>query len=104
MSEDSNNKENISQHILPVSANLLGLCFILINFLQYWKMSKTVDTVLDNLVGVAIVLFLISSVLSYMSMRAKKKEVIYERIADYVFLSGLFFMTGVSLMIAFEVL
>lgn len=67
-------------------------------------MSKTVDTVLDNLVGVAIVLFLISSVLSYMSMRAKKKEVMYERIADYVFLSGLFFMTGVSLMIAFEVL
>ncbi|MDD5434387.1 MAG: hypothetical protein PH343_03055, partial [Nitrospira sp.] len=96
--------ENISKHILPVSANLLGLCFILINFLQYWKMSKSVDMVLDNLVGVAVVLFLISSVLSYMAMRAKKNEVVYERIADYVFLSGLFFMTGVSLMIAFEML
>ena len=104
MSENSNQKENISQHILPVSANLLGLCFILINFLQYWKMSKAVDMILDNLVGVAIVLFLISSVLSYMAMRAKKRSELYERLADYVFLSGLFFMTGVSLMIAFEIL
>lgn len=39
-----------------------------------------------------------------MSMRARKKAVFYERIADIIFLVGLFFITVVSLMMAFEVL
>lgn len=104
MPESFNERKNVSKHILPTSSNLLGLCFILINFLKFWKIDKKIDLVLDRFVGIAITLFLVASIFSYMSMRARKKAVFYERIADIVFLIGLFFITVISLMIAFEVL
>ncbi|MCL4490861.1 MAG: hypothetical protein M1510_03005 [Nitrospirae bacterium] len=104
MPESSNDRKNVSKHILPASSNLLGLCFILINFIKLWKMNKKVDMVIDKFVGMSIVLFLIASVLSYMAMRTGRKAVLYERVADIVFLFGLFFVTVISLMIAFEVL
>lgn len=104
MPENYDERKNVSKHILPTSSNLLGLCFILINFLKFWKIDKKIDLVLDRFVGIAITLFLFSSIFSYMSMRARKKTVFYERIADIIFLIGLFFITVISLMIAFEVL
>ena len=96
--------KNVSKHILPTSSNLLGLCFILINFMKLWKMNKRVDLIIDRFVGISIVLFLVASVFSYMSMRSVKKAAFYEKIADVVFLIGLFFVTIISLMITFEVL
>lgn len=104
MPESTDDRKNVSKHILPTSSNLLGLCFVLINFLKFWEMDKKIDLILDSLVGIAIVLFLFSSILSYLSMRSRKKAVFYERIADIIFLIGLFFITVISLMIAFEVL
>lgn len=104
MPESSDERKNVSKHILPTSSNLLGLCFILINFVKFWKIDKKIDLVLDRFVGIAIILFLFSSIFSYMSMRARKKAAFYERIADIIFLIGLFFITVISLMIAFEVL
>ncbi len=100
---DDGKNENISKHILPTSSNLLGLCFILINFLKFLKLSKKVDLALEIFVGMAITLFLVASVLSYMSMRSKKKGVYYEKIADIFFLTGLLFITALSLLVVFEV-
>lgn len=91
MPESYDERKNVSKHILPTSSNLLGLCFILINFLQLWKIDKKINLILDDLVGIAITLFLFSSIFSYMSMRARKKAEFYERIADIIFLIGLFF-------------
>ncbi len=104
MPEGYDERKNVSKHILPTSANLLGLCFILINFLKLWKMDKKLDMIIDKFVGVSIVVFLIASVLSYMSMRARKNAVFYERVADIVFLVGLFFITIISVMITFEII
>lgn len=104
MPESFDERRNLSKHILPTSSNLLGLCFILINFLKLWEIDKKIDLVLDTLSGIAITLFLFSSIFSYISMRARKKAVFYERIADIIFLIGLFFITVISLMMAFEVL
>lgn len=104
MPESFDERKNLSKHILPTSSNMLGLCFILINFLKLWEMDKKINLILDTLAGIAITLFLFSSIFSYMSMRARKKAVFYEKIADIIFLIGLFFITAVSLMIAFEVL
>ncbi len=104
MTQNSSEGKNVSKHILPTSSNLLGLCFILINFMKLWKMNKRVDIIIDRFVGISILLFLVASVFSYMSMRSVKKAVFYEKIADVVFLVGLFFITIISLMITFEVL
>lgn len=104
MPERNNDAKNVSKHILPTSSNLLGLCFILINFMKLWKMNKKVDIMIDRFVGISIVLFLVASVFSYMSMRELNKAALYEKIADMVFLVGLFFVTIISLMIVFELL
>lgn len=97
---ENENKKNISRHILPTSSNLLGLCFVILTFI---KLSKIADeTIIDESIGSLIIMFLISSIFSYASMRAKRKSELYEKIADYIFLFGLGLLTLVSLVIIFE--
>jgi uncharacterized membrane protein len=102
MSEITNNKRNISRHILPTSSNLLGLCFVILTFIKISKMLS--EVLIDELVAIAIIFFLVSSILSYASMRSKRWTEIYERIADIIFLTGLFLLSVVSVMITFEVI
>jgi len=96
------NNKNISKHILPTSSNLLGLCFVILTFIKLSKIAN--ETIIDESIGSLIILFLISSILSYISMRAGKKAEFYEKIADFIFLSGLSILTLVSLVIIFEVM
>jgi len=97
MAENFSEKKNISRHILPTSANLLGLCFVILSFIKISKLGF--ETIVDELVGIAIVLFLVSSVLSYISMRSKTKAEKYEKTADIIFLIGLFFLSLISIII-----
>ena len=93
----------MSRHILPTSANLLGLCFVIISFIKFWARGR-VETIIDDLVGVAVILFLFSSILSYTSMRSKRKTELFEKIADIIFLGGLVFLSAISLILVFEVI
>ncbi len=105
MADNSNERKNVSKHILPTSSNLLGLCFILLSLLKLSKLHKSIDILIDKFIGIPIVLFLIASAFSYMSMRAKRNEAFYEKVADIIFLVGLFSITVISIiMIVFEVL
>jgi multisubunit Na+/H+ antiporter MnhG subunit len=99
---ENENKKNISRHILPTSSNLLGLCFVILTFIKLSKVAN--ETIIDETVGVIIFSFLVSSILSYTSMRAKRKSELYEKIADFIFLVGLCLLSAVSLVIVFEVL
>jgi len=102
MSEAGDNRKNISRHILPTSSNLLGLCFVILSFVRIAKFAA--ETFLDELLSIAIVIFLISSVFSYASMRAKTRAESYEKVADSIFLSGLFMLTLISVVIVCEVI
>jgi hypothetical protein len=93
----------MSRHILPTSANLLGLCSVIISFIKFWARGR-VETIIDDLVGVAVILFLFSSILSYTSMRSKRKTELFEKIADIIFLGGLIFLSPISLILVFEVI
>jgi hypothetical protein len=95
-------RNNISRHILPTSSNLLGLCFVILTFIKLSKIAN--ETIIDETMGVIIFSFLVSSILSYASMRAKRKFELYEKIADVIFLLGLFLLTVISLVIVFEAL
>lgn len=104
MSESDNKKKNMSRHIFPTSANLLGLCFVILSFIKFWT-GGGVETIIDELVGVAIIIFLVSSVLSYVSMRFERKSEFYEKIADIIFLVGLFFLSLISIiLVIFEMI
>lgn len=87
MSDDRNGRKSISHHILPTSSNLLGLCFVLLSFM---KVTKTgLVTIIDELVAIAVVLFLAASIFSYVSIRTStKRSDRYEKIADIIFLAG----------------
>jgi hypothetical protein len=100
MSETANNKKNISRHILPTSANLLGLCFVILSFIRVLKLGN--ETIIDELVAVAIVLFFTSSFFSYVSMRSDRWAELCEKIADSIFLIGLFLLSIGSVLVAYE--
>jgi hypothetical protein len=100
MSEIRNDKKNISRHILPTSANLLGLCFVILSFIKVSKLGH--ETIIDDLTVIAITLFFTSSFFSYMSMRSNKWTELCEKIADSIFLIGLFILSVCSVLVAYE--
>jgi hypothetical protein len=102
MTMNDKDRKNISHHILPISANLLGLCFLILSLKKLWK-ADGVERFVDKLDGVAIIVFLVASVISYMSIRAKERSELYERIADLIFLAGLFLLTLIAAVTVLEI-
>jgi hypothetical protein len=91
-----------SPHILNTSATLMGLCFIVLTSMNFNNAKE--KTSVDELTAVAVLLFMISCFLSFLSIRSVKNSHRYEKIADYVFLSGLFFLFLITLQITLNVL
>ena len=83
--KDNNQENSRSPHILNASSNLLGLCFVVLTSLKVLKFSQT--TLIDELTIVATILFMVSCILSFLSIRGSIKR--YENIADFAFLLGL---------------
>jgi len=96
------NGKNVSHHILPTASNLLGLCFVILSFM---KITKTgMETIIDEMVSVAIVVFLTASILSYASIRSSMRADRLEKAADIVFLGGLVLLTVTALVTIFEII
>ena len=88
----SDYKKELASHILTTSANMVGVCLVIITGLNVGGLSR--GTVLDEVVSIAACLFLISASFAYLSMRHTKLRVIFFRdMADY------FFLAGISLMV-----
>lgn len=102
MSSDKNDGSNMSKHILPTSGNLLGLCFAILSFIKMSGLAA--ETIIDEVMLPAIVLFLLASIVSYASMRSLKKEERYERIAEFIFLAGLSLLAICAVTVGIELL
>jgi hypothetical protein len=98
----SNDRMYISHHILPTAANLLGLCFVILSFMKITRMG--LETIIDELVAVAILVFLIACFLSYASIRSSKRNDYYEKVADSIFMAGLLLLTIAALVIVSEII
>lgn len=61
------------------------------------------ETIIDEVVSVAIVLFLTASLYSYAAIRSSKRSDRYEKIADVIFLLGLSLLTLIAVIILFEI-
>lgn len=95
---DNNNK---APHILNSSANLLGICFLVLTSLKVLKLNDT--TFIDECTSIAAILFMSSSILSFLSIRStSKKSTSYENIADIIFLSGLICLFITIMMVTFN--
>lgn len=88
---------NLGNHILPTSANLLGICFLIFSLAHFQE--RLAATFLDEFSALALLLFLASCFFSYFSLRNQKGER-YEKIADISFLCGLVLMAVPVVMLA----
>src|SRR5438874_1725093 len=96
---DDNNK---SQHILNASSNLLGLCFVVLTSLKLLNISHR--TIIDELTGCAIVLFMASCFLSFLSIRGSRMGKRLEDVADYLFLTGIVLLFVTTLLFSFNII
>jgi hypothetical protein len=89
-------------HILNTSANLLGICFLILSSIQVLHVSE--KTIIDGVLAFAIFLFMSSCLLSFLSMR--KRSVSgrkFELLADYIFLGGLFSLFITTMLLTFNI-
>ncbi len=90
-------------HILTASSTLLGLCFVVLTSMHVTNSREA--SLIDEFTAGAIIMFMASSILSYLSMRSNREfNPKYEKAADVVFLTGLFFLFITTMLIAFNVI
>ena len=96
-------KKNTSPHILNTASNLLGICFIVLTSLKLLKMQG--DTLVDEFTTGAMILFMISCILSFLSIKGNgKSSDVYENIAEILFLIGLICLFATTMLITFNVM
>jgi len=96
-----NSSESKSPHILNISANLFGFCFLIFTYLEANKISP--HTYLDEVTAGCMFLFMVSCSASFLAIRSNtSKSHIYEAVADYVFMAGMFTLFATTLLIVFK--
>ena len=96
----SNDKGQIDHHIFNGSIALIAVCITVISLFRVTKTGT--ETVADDIMGVATIVFITSTFLSYLSLR-KSRHYIFERIADVCFFGGLLLMFFAVVIILFNI-
>ena len=78
---------NTTPFILNTSANLLGICFVVLTGLRISNIAQAKE--INIFVLVAAFVFMSSCFLSYLAIRNERNSVVIEHVADYLFLAGL---------------
>jgi len=96
-------QEHKSSHILNASSNLLGICFVVLTSLRVLNISQ--KSLIDEFTTGAIILFMASCILSFLSIRGSiKNESRLENIADIFFLSGISLLFVTTLLFSFNII
>ena len=98
-------EEDLCIHIFTVSSAMVGVCLTVIGILRIVITVQKTDTLADDLVATDAILFLLSSILSYMALRSRSKRRMHglERIADYIFIVALLFMAVICGFITYAI-
>lgn len=98
-------EEDISVHILSVSAAMVGVCLTVIGLLRVVIAIQKADTIADDLLAVDSILFLVSCLLSYWALRTRTVRRMHnvERIADAVFMLALVLMVVVCAFVTYAI-
>ncbi len=98
----SERNNDLSQHILTTSAQLVGVCLTVISLVKVMPIGH-VGSLLDKLLAVDALIFTFSTVLSYTSMRGLKSLKL-EKYADQFFMLGLLELGACAVLLAFEII
>jgi hypothetical protein len=96
------NFKDLSHHILPNSATMAGFCIMAISLVKGMNPDLT-SYLIDKALAIDSVLFLVSALLSFSSIRLQKSTENLERWAEIIFLLGLASMTLITLIFSFEI-
>jgi hypothetical protein len=94
---------DISQHILPTAATMVGVCITVVGIVRFMEVSSLHLSIIDNIVAGDAVLFLASALLPFGALRTTRDTPRLERYADLLFLSALTVLVASSLMLAREI-
>ena len=96
-------EEDISVHILSVSAAMVGVCLTVIGLLRVVITIQKADTIADDLLAVDAILFLLSCLLSYWALRTRTARRMHnvERVADAIFMLALMLMVGICAFVTY---
>ncbi|HXX57759.1 MAG TPA: hypothetical protein VEI96_07135 [Thermodesulfovibrionales bacterium] len=78
------------------------MCFAILSYIKVSGLAN--ETIIDEILVVAIVLFLVASLVSYASMRSLVKGEYYERISEVIFLGGLSLLACIAVAVGVEFL
>lgn len=96
---------NLSHHIMPTSATMVGVCMTVIGIVRLLERGATA-TYTSEILAVDAVFFLASTLLSFMSLRMETVQGQgrqSEKLADWLFLLGLLIMVAAAIMLAWKI-
>lgn len=97
------NSNDLSHHILPNSATMVGVCIMVISIVKSMGPGLT-NHLIDKALAIDSLLFMISALLSFSSIRLEQPAVRLERWAEMIFLIGLVSMTLITVIFSFEII
>ena len=98
-------RSNLSHHILPASATMVGVCMTVISIINLMG-TRTFPSYIDAMLAIDSLLFLLGAIFSYYSIRHENESRLsttVENIADIAFMSGLAIMTMVGFSLAYRI-
>jgi hypothetical protein len=98
----NNNNNDLSTHILPNSATMVGVCIMVISIVKS-QPADMVSYLIDKALAIDSLLFTISALLSLLSIRLKKSSEGFERWAEVIFIIGLISMMLIAVILSFEI-
>ena len=98
---ESNAHSSLSQHILPSSATMVGVCITALSILKLVRLTG-LGLWVDHLLAFNSLVFLTSGMLSYSAMRAAQ-NIRLERYADVAFIAGLLLLSLCAVFMAFVI-
>ncbi|MFN8297073.1 MAG: hypothetical protein U0T69_12815 [Chitinophagales bacterium] len=98
MIEKLKNDKEIAHHIFSGSTTMIGVCITVISLFRIMQINK--QTLVDEILGADILLFIFSCFFSYLSLRNAALKSI-ENIADIIFFTGLLLLLVVGFIIVF---
>jgi hypothetical protein len=96
------NSNDLSTHILPNSATMVGVCIMVISIVKSADQGIA-NYLIDKALAVDSVLFMVSALLSFSSIRSGRYTALLERWAEIIFLLGLISMTLITVIFSFEI-
>jgi hypothetical protein len=97
------NNNDLSHHILPNSATMVGVCTMVISIVKSLP-PDAVNFFIDKGLAMDSLLFMISALFSFLAIRLENSNLRFERWAEMIFIVGLISMTMITVIFSFEII